>query len=303
MQNSTQRWARGIGFIVVAGAALLAGAGCGQLQELDAEEVRTAGGAVQGGPAGLSILAWNMESFPLSASTPGHIKDAIEQMQPDVVGVEEIRDEEEFLAMAGTLGGYAAVLADDPGGAIRVGMLYRQDRVSVSEVETLFTGNHYAFPRPPLKVHVTVQDADFDFDFVAIHLKAMMDAGSKARRQAACAALDAWVQDRVASGFDPDIVLAGDFNDKFSHQQSHSVFDVFLDAPERYRFLTREVADAGDFSYIPYNSLIDHVLVTTPVLQFYGSGDTDAVHLEDTIPNYQHAVSDHRPIRVRFAGQ
>jgi hypothetical protein len=33
-----------------------------------------------------------------------------------------------------------------------------------------------------------------------------------------------------------------------------------------------------------------------------GAGATDAVHIEDTIQDYEDAVSDHRPIRVRFAG-
>jgi hypothetical protein len=47
--------------------------------------------------------------------------------------------------------------------------------------------------------------------------------------------------------------------------------------------------------------LIDHVLVTTSLLDAYGDGATEAVHLEDSVTGYVKQVSDHRPIRARFA--
>lgn len=257
----------------------------------------------QGGspPSGLSILAWNLEQFPLTASAPALVEEVLAELQPDVVGVEEIEDDAAFFAMADTLPGYQAIIADDPFNYTRVGMLYREDAVTVDAVETLFLDDSYAFPRPPLKAHLTVQATGFDFDFVVIHLKAQIDAASEARRLAGCNALDSWIQKRLADGLEGDIVLAGDYNDKITDAPDHNVFEVFLAAPEQYRFLTQEVVDDDDYSYIPFTSLIDHVLVTTSVLAAYGNGSTQAVHLESTVAGYESSVSDHRPILTRFA--
>ncbi len=224
----------------------------------------------------------------------------LDELSPDVVGVQEINDREAFDELAGALPGYAAIVADDPDADSQVGMLYREDRVSVGEVETLFPKDGYAFPRGPLKAHVALLDGSFDFDFLVLHLKAMSDGASEARRRAACKALDRWVTEGVAGGADPDVVLAGDFNDELTDEGKDNVFRVFLDKPSEYRFLTEPVAGAGDYSYIPWASLIDHVLVTTPVLEAYGDGTTEALHLDSSLPGYLKKVSDHRPILTRF---
>lgn len=282
---------------------MIGGAGCSPAGSVVAGGAETAQESASplGARRGLSVLAWNMERFPLSPRAPGRIEDVIEEMQPDVVGVAEIADDDAFLAMIDSIEGYAAVIADDPRSDTRVGLVYRRGSVAVSEVETLFEHDRYAFPRPPLKAHVDVEGASFDFDFVAVHLKARMDRRSKARREAAVRALESWAEDRVYSGADPDLMIAGDWNDMLTVAPRHNVFRPFLDAPNRYRFLTQEVADIGDYSCIPWTSLIDHVLVTTPLLEAYGDGTTEAVHLEKSVASYVDDVSDHRPIRVRFA--
>lgn len=313
--NASQR-AWGIAIILAAGSALLGGAGCDPeaaaadgAEQAAGEQPGVARSGVsarkaKGGATieGLSLLSWNMEHFPLSDSTPNLVEEVLEPMAPDVVDVQEIEDDDAFMAMVDSMTGYSAVIADDPGSHMRVGMIYNEDRVEVSEVETLFRGDRSAFPRPPLKVHVTVKGTDLDFDFVAVHLKAMGDPKSKSRRKAASRALDRWIDERLARGADPDIVVAGDFNDQIVETHEENAFQVFLDDPSRYHFLTQEIADAGDFSYIPRSSLIDHVLVTTSLLTPYGGGATEALHLEDSVHSYVDHVSDHRPVRVRFGG-
>lgn len=254
-----------------------------------------------GSAAGISILAWNLESFPLTPEAPALIEGVLADLLPDVVGVEEIKDDAAFIALAAALPGYAAVIADDPTNFTRAGLLYRSESVVVSDVEILFEDNSFAFPRPPLKAHIAVNGQGFDFDFLVIHLKAQIDAASEARRRAGCEALAGWIEERLLNGDDTDVILAGDFNDKITDPPEHNVFQVFLDQPAQYRFLTQPVADAGDYSYIPFTSLIDHVLVTTSVLAPYGAGTTQAVPLEETVPDYENKVSDHRPILTRFA--
>lgn len=322
MQINTSRRAWGIAVVLAAGSALLGSTGCdpeaadaGGGADAAAEQAGVARSGVAARKAkpkakaedsatieGLSILSWNMEHFPLSDSTSNLVEEVLEPMAPDVVSVQEIEDDDAFLAMVGSMPGYSAVIADDPSAYMRVGMIYNEARVEVSEVETLFRGDRHAFPRPPLKAHVAVKGTDLDFDFVAVHLKAMGDPKSKSRRKAASEALERWIDERLAGGADPDVVVAGDFNDQIVETDEENAFQVFLDDPSRYHFLTQEIADAGDFSYIPRPSLIDHVLVTTSVLAPYGGGATEALHLEDSVHGYVHDVSDHRPVRVRFGG-
>jgi endonuclease/exonuclease/phosphatase family metal-dependent hydrolase len=260
-----------------------------------------AGGA-SGASGGVSILSWNIEGFPLSSDTPARVAEILGDLDPDLVGVEEVSDPDAFLALPGALPGYAAVLNDDPGAFLRVGLLYKTSRLAVSDVETLFPDSAYAFPRPPLKARVaTLTGPAFDFVFLVLHLKAQLDDASRERRRAACEALDTWVRDQRSAGPEQDFVLAGDWNDELTDAPAYNVFQVFLDDPRTYTFLTWPAAQEGEFSYIPFQSMIDHILVTTDALGEYGDGTTSAVHLEATYPDYEATVSDHRPILSRFA--
>jgi endonuclease/exonuclease/phosphatase family metal-dependent hydrolase len=263
-----------------------------------------AGGA-GGAAAGLSFMTWNLETFPLAQDTASRVVQIFSDLNPDVVAVQEIEDPDAFLALPNAMPGYAAVLNDDPGAFLRVGLLYNTARIELSEVETLFYGDFYAFPRPPLKARVSALGAGppgLDFVTVVLHLKAQLDADSQARRRAACEALDVWVRAALSAGPELDFVLAGDWNDELTDPAQYNVFEVFLDAPDTYTFLTLPAAQAGEFSYIPFESMIDHVLITTDALGEVGDGTTEVLHLEGSYPDYEARVSDHRPIFTRFAG-
>jgi endonuclease/exonuclease/phosphatase family metal-dependent hydrolase len=174
----------------------------------------------------------------------------------------------------------------------------------VSDVETLFPESWYEFPRPPLKARIAVAGAEpaFDFVFMVVHLKAQLDAESRERRRAACGALDVWIREQMNGGQEKDFVLIGDWNDELTDAPADNVFQVFLDDPDTYSFLTLPAAQAGEFSYIPFESMIDHVLVTRDALDEYGDGTTSVLPAEVTYPGYEAAVSDHRPVLSRFTG-
>jgi endonuclease/exonuclease/phosphatase family metal-dependent hydrolase len=260
------------------------------------------GGSSGGGEAGAppsgppTLMAWNLETYPLSSTTEERVVQVLADFAPDVVSVEEISDAAAFDVLDGALETYTALLNDDPGAFQRVGILYRQGRVTISEAETLFKTNSYAFPRPPLKVRVQI--GRLDYLLVVLHLKAQLDAESQARRRAACQVLDNWMRAQVMNG--NEIVLAGDMNDEITDAPQYNVFQVFLDDPAFYTFLTMPEAESGEYSYIPFTSLIDHVLVTNGLLDEYGAGPTEVLHLDESIPDYRDTVSDHRPVRTVF---
>jgi endonuclease/exonuclease/phosphatase family metal-dependent hydrolase len=261
------------------------------------------GGGGAGAPAAneASILTWNVESFPLTPTAVAGAAAVLTDLAPDVVALQEIEDEQAFDDLLAALPDYDGVLNDDPGAFIRVGLVYRRDRVALAEVDTLFPSDWYAFPRPPLKAHVTVDAVTpIDFTIVVLHLKAQLDDESEARRRRACEVLDGWVRDRLAAGDEQDFVLLGDLNDKLTDPPEWNVFLPFLDHPELYRFLTLPLAEAGDHSYIPFESMIDHVLVTADMNAEIGGGETEVLPLEQSVGNYDD-ITDHRPVRTRLS--
>jgi len=246
-------------------------------------------------------LTWNIETFPKTAQAPEMLADLLTQINPDVVAVQEIKDVSAFVALDETLPQYERVLPqDDPGTQDTiVGLLYQPSVVTVDAVETLFQDDGYAFPRSPLKVHASA--GGVDFTMVVVHLKAQTDADSEARRRDACQKLDAWIQGELGAGTERDIMVIGDWNDKLTDQPAYNVFQVFLDAPATYRFLTMPLAQADEFTYVPFESLIDHALVTSDMqADVVRSGAADILELELTVDTYTANLSDHRPVLVKL---
>src|SRR5690606_7284282 len=137
------------------------------------------------------------------------------------------------------------------------------------------------------------------FVLVSVHLKALVDDESRSRRALAIEKLHAWLDTELAEGDEQDYVVVGDFNDQLTHPQEWNVFTPFL-TDARFRFLTLELEQAGAFSYIPFEVMIDHALVSESAEGAYGEGQTQIFALDDLIGNYGE-ISDHRPVVVDFA--
>ncbi len=269
------------------------------------------GGALAGGggegtggaPADPSIrvLTWNLEHFPKTENTVAGIVSVLEQTKPDIVGVQEIDDLSQWEQLDQTLSEYGAITASSGDGFARVGLLYRQARVNLGEVETLFANDSYAFPRPVLKARVrSVENPEHDFVFGVVHLKATLDDESLARRRDACEKLDLWVRTAAQNGVDSEFVIAGDWNDQLTDSAQYNAFGPLLTL-EGSSFLTLPLEQQGAFSYLPFESFIDHVFVFgDPTL---GTSDAQVVAADEFVPLYEANVSDHLPVlaTLRFA--
>ena len=262
------------------------------------------GGLADGGLAELSIMSWNIENFPMTDNSIDSVAAIIRDLNVDLIGVQEIADPAKFDTLADRLAGYSAVYADDPGAYIRVGLLYKTASVQITNVETLFPGDWYAFPRPPLKVEVSAKGLDggiaFDFVLLVLHLKASLDTESQNRRRDACQKLEAWMSARMAAGGEQDYILLGDWNDLITDAPAYNIYKAFLDKHESYIFLTGPLADAGAYTFLPYQNMLDHIMITSDALWEYGMGKTEILPLESRYPDYLLNVSDHRPVLSRF---
>lgn len=250
--------------------------------------------------APLDAMTWNLRHFPLTSATEDAVVDILDELGPDVIGVQEVESPTPFFAVVEALDGYEGILGREAD--TRVGMMYRASTFEVLGVDHLFQNDSRAFPRPVLAVTMRVREAlePTEIVFVVVHLKAMSGATNEARRREAIEKLRAWIDARRASG-DEHIVVVGDWNDEIDDAAQWNVFTALLDPAARVEPLTVPLAEAGEFSYVPFQTLLDHVVVTDETLDVLVDPVTEVLHLDQTWSGeYLDDVSDHRPVRTRF---
>ncbi len=288
-------------------------AACDPEEELPSLPIDAAGldGSVDGGVSDaqvdsadveslrLRIASWNIENFPKHARTAEHVRRLIEAEELDLVGVQEIDDIEAFEALAASLPEHGFYYTFDRWAYTRVGFLYRQSLFEVGEVERLFSRETFAFPRDPIAAEIRVKGTDFDFLFVVVHLKAQVDERSRMRRAAGIARLGEWI--RMEQETEPEIIVVGDFNDSLQDPESENVFTPLLEDGHVFLSGTENSPElAGDYSYVPFRAMIDHIMVTRETMDEYGGGRT-YIHSPDLDdPAYLDIVSDHRPVISEF---
>jgi predicted extracellular nuclease len=250
------------------------------------------------------IATWNIRNFPTDSQTAGRVAGLIADMDLDLVAVEEIADVAAFEQMLSGLPGYLGVLSTDEyssGEYQKTGFIYRTDMIQIGEVQSILENDSYAFPRPPLQARFGV-NGDMTFAVIVLHLKAEGGEDNEARRRDACQKLKSHVDAMLAAGTETEIFIVGDFNDRLSDAPDDNVFTVFLDDGQNYEFLSQQLQDAGDYSYIPWNTLLDHIMITADLQDDYAGGIIQAAPLDQQITDYDYEqeVSDHRPVVAVF---
>jgi endonuclease/exonuclease/phosphatase family metal-dependent hydrolase len=257
-----------------------------------------------GSAATLEILTWNLHNFPSTDTTAAEVAALTLAMDVDLVALQEIADVTAFAQILAALPGYEGVTSPDQysaGEYQKTGFLYRTDGLRLTRTESLFAGDDYAFPRPPLAGHFALQHEDGSETpllVIVAHLKASPGETNEARRRAACAALKAHVDALLAQEPGSDVAIVGDLNDLLTDAPADNVFTVFTDDPEDYTILSAPLAAAGEFSYIPYRHLYDHLIAVRPFADRFFAEATAAVPLEltDLAFDYEEVISDHRPV-------
>jgi endonuclease/exonuclease/phosphatase family metal-dependent hydrolase len=257
----------------------------------------------------LDIATWNVREFPQAGQrTVDTLAIMIRDLQLDIIAMEEINDTLAFADLLSQLPGWDGFYSPDITTADsyqKTGLLYRTDQIEILSWEPIFVlGHDWEFPRPPLRITVLAHmpSGDFDFYLIVMHLKAYDDDTSRARRMIAMGVLKEYLDELVPFLPDHDWMVVGDWNDELTDPQEQNIFWDFLQDSTDYTFLTLPLANNPYWaSYIFYNSLIDHIMVTHDVLGEYGdSGITETLRLDDEYSNYTNVISDHRPVMARF---
>jgi len=253
----------------------------------------------------LELATWNIQNFPkLGDSTVRRVRSLIRGLDLDIYALQEIEDTLAFIRLLAELSGYSGLYSSDDYGTYyqKTAVIYRNDIVTVTDVEQLFWGND-SFPRPPLKMTVTGRHnhGEFEFRLIVLHLKAGSGSSDRARRAGACRMLKAYLDSALAQGQEQNWVVVGDWNDLLLDPPDENVFQPFLDDTLNYRFLTWTIAGNQYYSSLVSGAgIFDHLLVTRSVLEEYTGGTTVTLRLDDKLPEYPNVVSDHRPVLATF---
>jgi endonuclease/exonuclease/phosphatase family metal-dependent hydrolase len=161
----------------------------------------------------LRVVSWNLENFEGSPSDHDleRMREIIEQLDPDVLAVQEVKHPE---ALAALLPGWEISLSSAGGrGHQLLGVAVRPDRVELlehAEHPQLSLDGHV---RPAFSVYLRGREQGPDFWLVVVHLKAMPDGIDRRRLQwpmLTTLALDGLMDG--AGARDRDLLIVGDFN-------------------------------------------------------------------------------------------
>lgn len=254
------------------------------------------------------IATWNVEWFPKHGqSTIDTLAMLIEDLEIDLLALQEISDTSAFRDLLSQLPGWDGFFSPDitsPSSYQKTAIIYRTDQVSVLSWEPLFWNESYAFPRPPIRVTIqaNLPTGVFNFYLIVMHLKAFDDSEGRARRFAAMEMLKEYLDVIVPFLPDHDWMVVGDYNDEADDPQNTNIFWDFFQDSANYKLLTEPlVGDPYWASYPSYNSLIDHMMVTTDCLDEYGnSGLIQTLRIDDEYSNYSYRISDHRPVMAMY---
>ena len=276
-----------------------------------------------GTDATFDVATWNVVWFG-AANGPSdderqldHVEAVIEGAAVDLWALQEVADVGYFGRLLDSLGtGYAGLYRDNTSAGVtqRLAFVYRTDVVRVRSAEQILRdfsqGSNNAFAsRPPLKldVEVTLPDTTVTLSVVTVHMKALSDLESYERRQEAALRL----KNRIDGlhGGEP-FILMGDFNDELGSSIAGgrtTPYDIFLQDPDDYRFLTLAMDEANVPTYCSNGacssgSTLDHILITDELFDAYVDGSAGRfIELTQAISGFVFNTSDHLPVYARFA--
>jgi endonuclease/exonuclease/phosphatase family metal-dependent hydrolase len=256
------------------------------------------------------LLTWNIHEFPGTGfRTIDTLAVLVNDLDVDMIAFQEISDTNSFYQLMNLLPEWDGFFSNDDygnGTYHKTAMIWRTDRANVTYVEALFESNWYQFPRPPIHVtgEVTFGEHQFDFHLINLHLKAGSTPDDQLRRRAGIIMLKSYLDTEVPASDDQDWIVLGDYNDELDDPEGDNVFWPLLEDSTNYTFLTMPLAGDPYWASFPtWNSLIDHIMVTSDALDEYGDGNTITLRLDDEYSNYAYRISDHRPVMSQFAGQ
>ena len=227
----------------------------------------------------------------------------------DVLGLQEVEGDA-AMQLLGLPASWSWVVGDT-GWSQNLVIAWRSDRFDLQGLRALPLDANTGAARDPLVAELRHRDGQLGFTLVVVHNNPYEQTAEARMRQAQVRELAAWVESGLPDEEPSDIagqrIILGDFNDTFEGINPSLPSLDALDGVAGLRFASRQTTAS---SYIPYASLIDHI-VLSPSLVARWDGATDpeglGVIAHDQIEPWSSYtdgsrgvpnISDHRPIYV-----
>ncbi len=268
------------------------------------------------GPPPVTVGTWNLHNLSDYGVDEWRLPDLVDYvsaMDFDVLAVQELLPDEDdpsaTSAFEALLEGTGLEGVFNPWRSFdtSVGVIVDPATTTILSTETLFEGDSWAFPRPPMYARVAVEAEDgrtTEFGVVSLHLKAHGD--DHERRRLACEALAEWAEEQEPR----DLLLIGDLNDDpYDDEFEHNVFDgTLLNAEPDWHFLTaglppESVTSTGWYHVVDgveiRGEFIDHAVARGELLDRFSSYEPTIHGLpEDEFDAWRDDYSDHFPVMV-----
>ena len=258
-------------------------------------------GPIVADPVPLRLVSWNMRQLGADGGSAIHSAAFLEGLSADVISVQEISTEAAFADLRQRLPAFDGALGElgPASGSLRQAIFWRSATLKAGPINSLMQDQPDIFPRPPLHARFELRgDAApaRGFETISIHFKASKTERDEQRRIEALTMLEQHM--RVLSASDDEVLLMGDYNEALSDPRATDAFAPFTSSPERYRFLTAPLADAGVVTFLPARLLFDH-LVMTRGLDGELDGGAPVVHrFDQQQADFQSKLSDHLPVML-----
>ena len=244
------------------------------------------------------VMTWNLQWFPQSGmTTVNMVADIIEDLDLDLIALQEIESEFHFDALVDALDGWDGIRVGSAAYNVNLAYLYNTETVTVDRVYEVYTGDSYAFPRPPFIMELTW--GGVRFTTVNLHLKCCDDGVD--RRRDASQKLEDMLHSWVDQPGVQNIIVLGDLNDEIDDPPGSNVFQNLLNEADKFRFVTEEIVDVSgqeSWPHPPHYSFLDHILITNDLFD-EAELDTSRVEtqrIDDYYSSYFDLISDHRPV-------
>jgi hypothetical protein len=290
----------------------------------------------------LELVNWNVEWFGSTVNGPtndnqqeNNVRNILINLNADLYGLVEVVDEARLASVVSAMPGYAYVIGNygshtNPfsptpsplSQAQKLAFVYRTSVFSnISTTPLLTVGintaadisnpsyNSWASGRFPfmMTADVTLDGITRTVRFVLVHAKANTapTTPSYNRRKAGADELYALFNSTYPTD---NIVMLGDFNDDLDVTITDGItpnttsYVSFTGDPINFSSPTLPLSLAGKKSTVSYNDVIDHVMVSNEMKNYYMSSTANILtDVAGLVTNYGSTTTDHYPVFSRFA--
>ena len=290
----------------------------------------------------LEVVNWNIEWFGSRSLGPvnenqqeQNVKTILQNINADIYGLTEVVDTASLGRIVRQMPGYQYIsnnygshtnpFAPNPialGEVQKLAFVYKTSVISNIDTAALLSQgintagditnpsyNNWSSGRFPymLSADVTLNGITKPIKFVLLHAKANTapTITSYNRRKAGAEELHTLLNTTYASD---NVVILGDFNDDLDQTITDGItppvtsYLSFINDSLNYFPVTLSLSNAGKASTVSYSDVIDHVVVSNELKQFYLNNSVSILSDVSTlVSGYATTTSDHYPVFSRFA--